>query len=153
MRRLRDLFAGAAMLIAATSLGACKRASESGSAAETANAVGEDLKGVAKSTGKAVKDIGHATTDLADKAGKSIEGAAQQAGETGSDAWITTKVKSELSTNGFDPLHVHVDTEGKVVTLSGMVETAADARKAVDLAKGVKGVASVQDHLAVKPSR
>jgi osmotically-inducible protein OsmY len=48
---------------------------------------------------------------------------------------------------------VHVDTAGKVVTLSGTVEAAADTRRAVDLAKAVKGVVGVQDHLFVKPNR
>jgi osmotically-inducible protein OsmY len=136
--RLRQGLVGAATLIA---LGSCKRGSESR----------EDFKDVSRSTEKAAKDIGHAATDLADEAGKGIEGAARQAGEVGDDAWITTKVKSELATSGFDPLHVHVDTADEVVTLSGMVGAAADARKAVELARGVKGVAAVQNHLVVKP--
>jgi hyperosmotically inducible protein len=102
---------------------------------------------------KTAKDLGRATADFADKAGKRIEEATKEAGVSGDDVWITTKVKSELTTQGFDPLHVHVDTAGKVVTLSGSVETAADARKAVNLAKAVKGVAAVEDHLFVKPDR
>jgi osmotically-inducible protein OsmY len=53
---------------------------------------------------------------------------------------------------GLDPLHVHVDTGGKVVTLSG-VESAAEARKAVGAAKAVRGVLGVQDHLFVKSAR
>lgn len=103
-------------------------------------------------TEKAAKDVGHAAGELVDKAGQRIEDATKQAGVQGDDAWITTKVKSELTAQGLDPLHVHVDTDGKVVTLSGTVEKADDARKAVNLAKGVKGVAGVQDHLFVKPA-
>ena len=54
---------------------------------------------------------------------------------------------------GLDPLHVHVDTDAKVVTLSGTVDSAADKRKAVAAAKGVEGVLGVQDHLFVKTAQ
>ena len=122
---------------------ACTRSPERSPASSAAagSAVDDDLRGMAKATEKAAKDIGHATVDLADKAGAG-----------GQDVWITTKVKSELTSAGFDPLHVHVDTDARVVTLSGTVESAADARKAVSAAKAVTGVASVQDHLFVKPA-
>jgi hyperosmotically inducible protein len=114
--------------------------------------VGEDVKDVAKATEKAAKDLGHATGDLGDKARKSLDDVSNKAGGGGQDVWITTKVKSELTRAGLDPLHVHVDTDGKVVTLSGTVESAADARKAVSAAKAVTGVLGVQDHLFVKPA-
>jgi hyperosmotically inducible protein len=147
---------GAACLIASASLVSCTRASEgtsSRSAGGAGSTVGEDVKGVAKATEKAAKDIGHATTDLGDKARKGLEDVTNQAGGGGEDAWITTKVKSELTRAGLDPLHVHVDTGGKIVTLSGTVESAAEARKAVSAAKAVSGVLGVQDHLFVKPAR
>ena len=114
--------------------------------------MGDDVKGVAKATEKAAKDIGHATVDLGDKARKSLEGATSEAGGRGQDAWITTKVKSELTRVGLDPLHVHVDTNAEVVTLSGTVESAAEARQAVSAAKAVTGVLGVQDHLFVAPA-
>jgi hyperosmotically inducible protein len=147
MGRFRQTLIGAACLMAAASLLSCRRSSEPGSA------VGDDLKGVAQQAGKTAKDVGSATADLADRAGKRIEKATNEAGAGGDDAWITTKVKTELTTQGVDPLHVHVDTADKVVTLSGEVETKADVRKAVGLARAVKGVVAVQDHLFVKPIR
>jgi hyperosmotically inducible periplasmic protein len=156
MNRFRRALVGAACLIASATVVACTRASEgtsSRSAGAAGSTVGEDMKGVAKATEKAAKDIGHATTDLGDKARKGLEDATNQAGGGGEDAWITTKVKSELTRDGLDPLHVHVDTGGKVVTLSGTVESAAEARKAVGVAKAVKGVLAVQDHLFVKPAQ
>lgn len=112
----------------------------------------DDVKGVAKATEKTAKDIGQATADLGDKARKNLEDATDKAGGKSQDAWLTTKVKSELTRVGLDPLHVHVDTDGKVVTLSGVVDSAAEAHKAVSAAKGVKDVLSVQDHLSVKPA-
>jgi osmotically-inducible protein OsmY len=108
---------------------------------------------VAKATEKAAKDVGHATSDLAEKAGKGLEDATNKAGVTGQDAWITTKVKSELASKGFDPLHVHVDTDAKAVTLSGTVESGARAEEAVGLAKAITGVVAVKNHLFVKPPR
>lgn len=109
------------------------------------------MKGVAKTTEKTARDIGHAAADLADKAGSGLENATDKAGAGGQDAWITTKVKSALTAEGLDPLHVHVDTDGKVVTLSGSVDSAAKREKAVGLASRVTGVVSVKDHLFVKP--
>src|SRR6478672_8696122 len=126
MSRFRERLIAAACLVASASLVSCSRPADTSSPEKTA------------------KDLGRATADFADKAGKRIEEATKEAGVSGDDVWITTKVKSELTTQGFDPLHVHVDTAGKVVTLSGSVETAADARKAVNLAKAVKGVAAVE---------
>jgi len=155
MSRFQRALAGSACLIVSASLG-CTRASESsasGTAGRAESTVGQDVKGVAKATEKAAKDIGHATVDLADKAGKDLEDVTNKAGVGGEDAWITTKVKSALTSEGFDPLHVHVDTAGKVVTLSGTVESATKAHKAVAAAKEVKGVVAVKDQLFVKPAQ
>ncbi|HSZ81319.1 MAG TPA: BON domain-containing protein [Polyangia bacterium] len=140
--------------MAAASLVACTRAPESapratGSAGGT---VDDDVNGVAKATAKAAKDIGQATVDLGQKAGKGLEDVTSKAGVSGQDAWITTKVKSELASDGFDPVSVHVDTDSKAVTLSGTVESATKARRAVDVAKAVKGVVAVNNHLYVKPA-
>jgi len=160
MRGIRRARTAVACLIASASLLACTRAPEStssGSVGRAGSTVGEDVKedvkGVAKASEKAAKDIGQATVDLGDKARNSLEDATNKAGGEGQAAWITTKVKSELTRVGLDPLHVHVDTTGQIVTLSGTVESAADLRKAVSAAKDVKGVLGVQDHLYVKPAQ
>ena len=58
--------------------------------------------------------------------------------------------RSELASKGFDPLRVHVDTDSKVVTLSGTVESPAQREKAIALARAVKDVASVTDHLFIR---
>ena len=87
--------------------------------------VRDDVRGVAQTTlEKTAKDIGHAAVDLADKAGNGLQDATNKASAGGQDAWITTKVKSALTSDGLDPLHIHVDTEGEVVTLSGSVDSA-----------------------------
>lgn len=153
MSPFRRVRIGAACLIVSASVVACTRAPEStssGSAGRAGSTLGEDVKGVAKAGEKTAKDIGQATIDLGDKARKSLEDVTNKAGGGGQDAWITTKVKSELTRVGLDPVHVHVDTDSEVVTLSGTVESAADVRKAVSAAKAVKGVLGVQNHLFVR---
>ena len=155
MSAFRRILVGTTCLVAASLVG-CKRAPESsspGPAGTAGTPVGQDLEGVAKATEKTAKDIGHATVDLADKAGKGLGDVTNNAGATGQDAWITTKVKGELTSAGFDPVHVHVDTDDKVVTLSGTVESSTKAQSAVSLAKAVAGVVGVKDHLFVSPSQ
>lgn len=80
--------------------------------------------------------------------------AAQQAEPTGdhssttgaavSDAWITTKVKSELATTkGIKSMDVQVKTVDGVVTLIGVLPTKLAVEKAVTVTKSVKGVKDV----------
>ena len=148
-RRLQKAWAGAALLAASLSFSACTRSADTPSKA----AVRDDMDDLTKAAKKTGQDIGHATTELADKAGERMKTAANEAGEAGSDAWLTTKVKSALTAGGLDPLQVHVDTANHVVTLSGSAPTSADVSKAVTLAKTVQGVAAVENHLFVKPGR
>lgn len=154
MRTFRQHVVTAGLVTAAALLG-CKRDAETAPpprSGESGSAVRDDLKNVGKATQKAAKDIGQATVELADKAGDRLEHATNKAAEGGQDAWITTKVKSALTSEGLDALHLHVDTEAKVVTLSGSVESTAQKAKAVSLARGVTGVVEVRDHLFVKPA-
>jgi len=80
--------------------------------------------------------------------------ATQQAAPTGDhsssasqavgDAWITTKVKSELATTkGVKSMDVTVKTVDGVVTLIGVLPTKLAVDKAVAAAKSVKGVKDV----------
>ena len=68
-----------------------------------------------------------------------------------SDADITNAVKAKLSA---DPAlaAVNVDTHDGVVTLSGTVNTTADAARAAQLAQSVEGVKSVVNNLVAKPT-
>ena len=70
-----------------------------------------------------------------------------------SDAGITTAVKSKLAADDMVKAYqVDVDTENKVVTLSGEVETAAQREHAVMIARQTNGVADVIDQLRVNPT-
>jgi hyperosmotically inducible protein len=66
------------------------------------------------------------------------------AGQAVSDAWITTKVKSELATTkGVKSMDVTVKTVDGVVTLTGVLDTENAVNKAIAVAKSVKGVKDV----------
>jgi hyperosmotically inducible protein len=152
MRAFHRRVIGATCLLASVSF-ECTRASETstpGVAGAAGSVVREDVRGVAKTTEKTAKDIGHAAVDLADKAGNGLQDATNKASAGGQDAWITTKVKSALTSDGLDPLHIHVDTDAAVVTLSGAVDSAAQREKAVSVARHVTGVVRVEDHLFIK---
>lgn len=70
--------------------------------------------------------------------------------ESATDAWITTKVKTDLlATEGVSGTTINVDTRNGVVTLRGSVKSQAEADKAVSVAKGIKGVTSVTSELKV----
>ncbi|BFI96111.1 MAG: BON domain-containing protein [Rhodanobacter sp.] len=66
------------------------------------------------------------------------------AGQAVNDAWITTKVKSELATTkGVKSMDVSVTTKNRVVTLTGVLATRTDIKKAIAVAQSVKGVRDV----------
>ena len=69
------------------------------------------------------------------------------------DAGITTAVKSKLAADDMVKAYkVDVDTQNKVVTLSGEVETAAQREHAVSIARGTRGVSDVVDRLQINPT-
>lgn len=66
------------------------------------------------------------------------------------DAALTAKVKAKLlSDDALNGMKIDVDTQSGVVFLSGVVDTADQKRKAVDLAKNTEGVRKVEDNLKV----
>ena len=75
----------------------------------------------------------------------------ESSGQYVDDSVITTKVKTALFA---DPdvrsLDIGVETFKGVVQLSGFVNSAEQARKAVEIAKSVEGVRSVKNSLVVK---
>lgn len=67
------------------------------------------------------------------------------------DSSVTAKVKAELlKDEGVKSLAIKVQTHHGQVILSGFVDTEAQARRAVEIASGVRGVLSVKNSLIVK---
>jgi hyperosmotically inducible periplasmic protein len=66
------------------------------------------------------------------------------------DAGITTAVKAKLAADNEVKAHqINVDTNDKVVTLSGNMDTATAKMRAVEIARGTDGVTRVVDNVQV----
>jgi osmotically-inducible protein OsmY len=75
----------------------------------------------------------------------------QSTGQYVDDSVITTKVKSAIFNEPtLKTFQINVKTYKAVVQLSGFVDSAQSVAKAGEVAKGVEGVASVQNDLLVK---
>lgn len=96
-------------------------------------------------------EIANRSENAADRAGDKTRDAASTTRVAASDTAITTKVKAGLIKEpDLESLGIHVETEKGVVMLSGFVNSKAEADKAVKVAKGVDGVASVKSAIKVK---
>jgi len=72
-------------------------------------------------------------------------------GEYVDDAVITTKVKAAvLEEPSLKSAEINVETSKGTVQLTGFVRSRADINKAVEVAKGVKGVKSVKNDMILK---
>lgn len=73
-------------------------------------------------------------------------------GEYIDDSVITTKVKAALLNEpNLKSLEINVETFKGVVQLSGFVSSKANINKAVEVARGIKGVSSVKNDMRMKP--
>jgi osmotically-inducible protein OsmY len=83
-------------------------------------------------------------------ASQHVRRAAQDAGEAGSDAWITTRVKAALlADREVAGLDIKVKTRDGVVHLEGEVDSARIEARAVEIAASIDGVRRV-DTAALK---
>ncbi|MDT7052866.1 molecular chaperone OsmY [Citrobacter freundii] len=110
----------------------------------------------AVATGSAYAE--NATTDKAqsgvESAGQKVDSSMNKVGNFMDDSTITAKVKAALvDHDSIKSIDISVKTDQKVVTLSGFVESQAQAEEAVKVAKGVEGVTSVSDKLHVRDSK
>jgi osmotically-inducible protein OsmY len=72
-------------------------------------------------------------------------------GEYFDDSVITTKVKAAIFNEAsLKSAEINVETFKGVVQLTGFVSSRASIEKAVDVARGVKGVTSVRNDMRVK---
>jgi len=107
---------------------------------------------VAERTAAATDMARDRTAATTSTAADTTRGATAAAGDAVSDTVITTKVKADLAADpGVKAMDVHVETVKGVVMLSGFVPSKAEADKAVQLARGVRGVTEVKSSIQVKP--
>lgn len=72
-------------------------------------------------------------------------------GEYIDDSVITTKVKAAVfKEDSLKSTEINVETYKGVVQLSGFVNSEADIKKAVEVARSVKGVTSVKNDMRLK---
>lgn len=89
-----------------------------------------------------------------ESAGQKVDSSMNKVGNFMDDSAITAKVKAALVDHeSIKSTDISVKTDQKVVTLSGFVESQAQAEEAVKVAKGVEGVTSVSDKLHVRDSK
>lgn len=114
------------------------------------------LLGSALASGSALAESGttNKVESTADSAGQKIDSSMNKVGNFMDDSAITAKVKAALVDHeNIKSTDISVETDKKVVTLSGFVESQAQAEAAVKVAKGVEGVASVSDKLHVRDGK
>jgi osmotically-inducible protein OsmY len=78
--------------------------------------------------------------------------AAKPVSATLDDATITTRVKTAiLNDPGVKGQQIDVNASAGVVTLAGVVKTKEEETRAIELAKGVRGVTDVKSTLQIQP--
>jgi len=106
------------------------------------SAEARELAGKLAGNTRGVHSVDNQLTVVAAKPG------AQAEGTDIADGWITTKVKSTFmyssNVNGSD---IAVSTNGGIVTLTGKMDSGAERALAIELARNVRGVKSVDSNL------
>ena len=106
----------------------------------------------AVATGSAYAENNAQTTN--ESAGQKVDSSMNKVGNFMDDSAITAKVKAALvDHDNIKSTDISVKTDQKVVTLSGFVESQAQAEEAVKVAKGVEGVTSVSDKQHVRDAK
>jgi osmotically-inducible protein OsmY len=74
-----------------------------------------------------------------------VKASTREMGQDITDSWITTKVKSSfMYSSHIDSTNIKVNTDKGIVTLTGKVNSSAERELAIDLAKNLRGVKSVE---------
>jgi hyperosmotically inducible periplasmic protein len=129
----------AAPLALLLALGGCDR-NDSRTAGQQLDAAIAKVKPAAEHAKQEAKKAADDTRTMGASAGSKI-----------ADATVSTRVKAVLSSDKqLGDAKIDVDTKDGVVTLSGAVANSQARDHALELARNVKGVNSVNDQLAVK---
>jgi osmotically-inducible protein OsmY len=102
--------------------------------------------------------VGDATVAAGKEVGDKTEDAAQATAEAGKelakatdDPTTTSAIKMKFARDKMvDAFDINVDTNDGNVTLTGTVNSKAEADRAIELARSVEGVKSVKSNLTIK---
>ena len=120
--------------------------------ATTAALAGSLLSGCERRTNTVDTPSGRTTTTTVAPNRTATE-TMSRAGDAAGDAAITAKVKTALLADpDVKALQIDVDTHDGVVTLNGTADGRNNVDKAVQIAKGIDGVKSVENRMTVKTS-
>jgi hyperosmotically inducible periplasmic protein len=89
--------------------------------------------------------------EIGAKVGERTAVAANEARRTLSDGQVTAKIKAKMALDdSVKALAIDVDTSGSTVTVSGVVDSAAQRDRVLRLARETDGVTSVVDRLRMR---
>jgi hyperosmotically inducible protein len=124
--------------------GAALREKATDFATETAKREASEL------AGKAADEAKEAAGKIASTAADGARDAAGKLGDTVSDSALTAKIKSKMALDDHVKARaINVDTSAGVVTLSGVVASGDERKRAVQLARDTEGITRVVDRLEV----
>jgi|SRR5687767_11351075 len=104
-----------------------------------------------KATEVATEAAKREAAKIADKAADTGRDAVDQLGDTVSDAALTAKIKSKMALDDHVKARaIDVDTSSGVATLSGVVASADERKRAVQLARDTDGISRVVDKLKIE---
>lgn len=97
------------------------------------------------------KAAGFARETAKREAGEFASKAADKASGTFSDAALTAKIKSKMALDDHVKARaIDIDTSGGVATLSGVVASSDERKRALQLARDTEGITRVVDELEVR---
>jgi hyperosmotically inducible periplasmic protein len=111
---------------------------------------GEQLREGAREVADGVRDgVDRIDTD---RIRENVEEGGRRIADASANAIITGKIKAQYAADSrVSALRIDVDTVDGVVTLSGKVSSQEEADRAVEVARGVKGVKDVISVLQIEP--
>lgn len=146
----RPAFALALSLATVLALGACGKTDDGKTVGQKVDAA---LEKTSKAAAEAKAKTESAMKNAADKGEAASKNLAGKAEDKLDDLGITAAVNAGLANDtDLSALKINVDTKNGVVVLKGTAPTAAARDRATEISKGVKGVATVDNQLVVKPS-
>lgn len=117
----------------------------------TAQRAEEATRAAGANISEGANRVGDATSNAADRVGDAASNAADNAMDVAGEAATTAEIKAALVKDSeLSALQINVDTKDGTVTLNGTAPSDSAKARAAEIAKGVKGVNSVNNMLTVQ---
>ena len=110
--------------------------------------VRDSVNSVARETKDTVRE---ARNEIREHASEGVHNAVNRTEEAVASAAVTSKIKAKMALDDVvKASNINVDTEGRVVTLTGTVASKDEQRRALRIATETAGVTKVVNHLKVR---